>query len=346
MALVINGRFLLRPITGVERYGRMLLQVIAKEWPDSRVVIPASGDHEVDTCGLEVVRLTGLGGHAWEQLRLPSAVGKHDLLLSPANTGPLRVRRQVVVVHDLAVIHHPEWFDRRFVRWYEFLLPRLTRRVARVVTVSSNSKLDLELTYSLKGEHVAVVPPYAGSPSATIHRAESIKRPFILMVASRDPRKGSGELVEWYAKLNSPKFQLVIVGRQADQFRPLDLPPVEGVILRSDVTDGELMILYSEAIALIHLSRFEGFGLPILEAMAAGCPVIAAELPVLRSIFGGALMYLPGRDLDPLEAMILGLMEPGRRRHYSDRGEERASQFTQQRMTSALHEVLDPLLRS
>lgn len=346
MALVINGRFLLRPTTGVERYGRMLLQVIAKEWPDSRVVIPASGDDEVDACGLEVVRLTGLGGHAWEQLRLPSAVGKQDLLLSPANTGPLRVRHQVVVVHDLAVIHHPEWFDRRFARWYEFLLPRLTRRVAHVVTVSSNSKLDLERTYSLNGDHVAVVPPYGGYLSAAISTDENIQRPFVLMVASRDPRKGTGQVVEWYAKLNSPKFQLIIVGRPADQFRSVDLPMVEGVVLHPDVGDAELVTLYTNAIALIHLSRFEGFGLPILEAMAAGCPVIAAELPVLRTNFGGAVMYLPDHDLAPLEAMIIGLMDPDRRRHYSDRGKQRASQFTQQRMKLALHEVLDPLLRS
>ncbi len=346
MALVINGRFLTRPVTGVERYGHMLMSVIAREWPDSRVVLPARAEEGLDTCGLEMLRHKGLGGHAWEQLQLPGALRKEDILISPANTGPLRVRRQVVVVHDLAVVHHPEWFDRRFARWYEFLLPRLTRRVARVITVSGNSKLDIEQTYSLAPDHVAVVPAYAGFLPPPRAMEGNFPLPYILVVASRDPRKGLDRLVEWYAKLNEPQFQLVLVGRDATQFTPVGLRPVKGVVLRPDVDDAELQRLYTNAIALVHLSRYEGFGLPILEAMAAGCPVIAVELPVLRSNFGSAVMYMPENDLDPLQAMILGLMDPDRRQHYVDRGKQRAAQFTPQRMASALHEVLDPLLRS
>ncbi|MBL7938443.1 MAG: glycosyltransferase family 4 protein [Flavobacteriales bacterium] len=346
MALVINGRFLTRPITGVERYGHMLMRVIAQEWPDSRVVLPARADATVDTCGLEVVRHSGLGGHAWEQLQLPAALRQDDVLISPANTGPLRVRRQVVVVHDLAVIHHPEWFDRRFAQWYGFLLPRLTRRAARVITVSEYSKLDLEQTYSLSPDRVVVVPAYAGYLPRPDPREERTRPPYILVVATRDPRKGLDRLVEWYGKLSAPQFRLMIVGRDAAQFRPVALRSVEGVVLRSDVDDVELNELYANAIALVHLSRFEGFGLPILEAMAAGCPVIASELPVLRSNFGSAVMYLPEDDLDPLQAMVLGLMAPDRRRHHVDCGKQCAARFTSQRMASALKEALGPLQRS
>ena len=83
MALLINGRSLQRPVTGVERYAHMLVRVIAKEWPDSRVIIPGSMEHDPEVHGLEVVRVRGKGGHAWEQLLLPIAVGKGHRYYAP-----------------------------------------------------------------------------------------------------------------------------------------------------------------------------------------------------------------------------------------------------------------------
>jgi len=345
MALVINGRFLARPITGVERYGRMLMPVIAREWPDSRVVLPARAEGEWDTFGLEVVLHKGLGGHAWEQLQLPSAVGKNDLLLSPANTGPLRVRRQVVVVHDLAVIHHPEWFDRRFARWYEFLLPRLTRRVARVITVSDTSSLDLQQTYSFGPDHVAIVPPFASELSKNDHSDTRIVPPYCLLVGSHDPRKGLDRALQWYGRLKDPAFDLIIVGRPGPQFASHDLLEHEGVHFLEDGDDAQLRALYEGAIALLHPSRAEGFGLPILEAMTHGCPVIASDLQVFREYFHDAVRFATfGTDTSTDEALKAALGPE--REAWIGRGKRHAATFHEARTTQALHDVLDPLLRS
>ncbi len=343
MALVINGRFLTRPTTGVERYGHMLLQIIAKEWPDSRIILPARCAEDVDTHGLEVVRQNGLGGHAWEQLQLPRALRKDDLLLSPANTGPLRVRNQVVVVHDLAVIHHPEWFDRRFAHWYNFLLPRLTRRVARVVTVSPTSEADLLQTYALHEERVSLVSPFIPAPSskATEHGLDA---PYYLMVASRDPRKGYDRALEWYAHLSEPTVKLVIVGREGPAFnmpRPIDL---NGVVPLTNVDDERLSALYSGAIALLQPSRYEGFGLPVLEALHHGCPVIASDLPVFRALFGDALLYADiGANRTMIEPMSK-LADPVERERIIATGRLRAASFSLERTTAELHNALDPLL--
>lgn len=344
MALVINGRFLTRPVTGVERFGRMLLNVIAREWPNSHVVLPRQTGNDVDACGLEVVRQNGLGGHAWEQLQLPYALRKDDLLLSPANTGPLLVKRQVVVVHDLAVIHHPEWFDQRFAHWYGFVLPRLTRRAARVITVSEETKKDLERTYALPEKNVAVVQAFAHGLSPLPAAHTGTKSPYLLVVASRDPRKGLDRIIAWYEGLQVPPFQLIIVGRQVQSFRTSELRTVHGVHFRSDVDDAELHALYAHAIALVHLSRYEGFGLPVLEAMNAGCPVIAMDLPVLRSNFGDAVQYVPVNDLGALLDLVRGLMDPSIRERHVLRGHQCAAGFTIERMAQALHDVLDPLL--
>jgi glycosyltransferase involved in cell wall biosynthesis len=247
-------------------------------------------------------------------------------------------------VHDLAVIHHPEWFDRRFAQWYGFLLPRLARRVAQVIAVSEHSKQDLEQTYVLAPGHVRVLPAYAMVLTTGQGSSATMRLPYILVVASRDPRKGLDRIVAWYATLTSPHFQLVIVGRTIASFRPLDLRSLDGVYFRSDVDDSELHSLYTHAIALVHLSRYEGFGLPVLEALNAGCPVIAMELPVLRENFGTSVQYLPENDLRPLHALVSGLLEPTTRERYVQRGRQCAAEFTFERMAQALHDILDPLL--
>jgi glycosyltransferase involved in cell wall biosynthesis len=112
------------------------------------------------------------------------------------------------------------------------------------------------------------------------------------------------------------------------------------------VNDAELHGLYRNAIALVHLSKAEGFGLPILEALLHGCPVIASDLPVFKRNFGGSLFYVSEYHDEVLNHLILGLQVPNRRAHFAMRGKLRAGQFTLQRMTDALHHVLDPLLKS
>lgn len=343
MGLVLNGRFLGRPVTGVERYGRMILEVIAHEWPDARVIVPSSVPKDVDVFGLELVRTSGVGGHAWEQLILPRYIGAGELLLSPANTGPLHVREQAVVVHDLAVVHHPEWFDRRFATWYNFLLPRLTRRTAKVITVSERSAVDLRQTYSLRGTHVAVVPPFI-SPEKVVTTDPGIGSPYCLVVGSLDPRKGMDRAFEWYRSLDGPPFKLIRVGRSVLSFATLDYPEIDGVVQLKDVDDDRLAALYKGAIALIQPSRFEGFGLPILEAMHHGCPVIASDLPVFREVFSDNILYADVDGTGSMEESMALLTNVSARERIIQKAVLHAATYSLERTTKALRDALDSLL--
>lgn len=343
MGLVVNGRFLERPITGVERYGRMLLKVIAREWPATRVVVPRSALDPLDTFGLEFIRTSGIGGHAWEQMVLPRSLEKDDLLLSPANTGPLRVRRQVVVVHDLAVVHHPEWFDRRFSAWYNFLLPRLTRRVAKVLTVSEFSANDIRQTYALSKERVSVVPPFVALDQ-TVAGDPGVGSPYYLVVGSLDPRKGLDRVLDWYRSLPEPDFKLVLVGREVKTFSATNVPEFPGVIKLNDVDDARLSALYKSANAVIQPSRFEGFGLPILEAMQHGCPVISSDLPVFRGVFDEAILYADVGDTPTMSTATRRVQNEKDRELIIQRAQAHAATFTLERTANALHEVLDPML--
>ena len=331
MALVINGRFLARPITGVERYGRLLLRVIAHEWPDSRVIVPKGAPEEVDANGLEVVRSGNTSGHVWEQVELPRALSSGDTLLSPANTGPLRAQRHVPVVHDLAFLHHPEWFNTRFATWYKLLIPRMIRRAERVITVSGTVRGELMRYYAADGERTHVVPPFVLPSLLHGQSTATMQRPYYLVVASLDPRKGIDRALNWYTGLREPGFDLIIVGREHRAFAPVAIPEHPGIHVMQDVDDARLGDLYRGAIALIQPSFYEGFGLPVLEAAACGCPVIASDIPSLREVLDGAgFLVTPDNDFEgSLTAALTSVsLSASLRAELRDAGLARAKAFS------------------
>ncbi|MBL8001828.1 MAG: glycosyltransferase family 4 protein [Flavobacteriales bacterium] len=287
MALVFNGRCLLRPVGGVERYARMLLEALVALRIPVRVVMPAKGPEPMDLPqGLDLERRGSMSGHAWEQLVLPAALRTENILLSPANTGPLRVRRQFVVVHDLAFLHDPTWFDVRFARWYGFLLPRLVRRCAGVIAVSGTVRQELIRTFALPADKVHLVPPFASALPAPV-ALDGIAPGFHLFVGADDPRKDVTRSLELLLQAD-PEAIAVVVGRQRRSFQGAGISDDPRVRQVHDATDGQLAWLYDKARCLVYPSRYEGFGLPVLEALSRGCPVIARPLPVFAEAFGDA----------------------------------------------------------
>lgn len=344
MALLINGRFLTRPITGVQRYGRCLLAVIAKQWPDARVIIPkAEGIHGIAP-DLEVQRAGVSKGHVWEQLELPRAVDAGDVLLSPANTGPVRVARHVAVIHDLAFLHHPEWFNKRFAWWYTQLIPRVAHRAAHVITVSGTMKNDVQDRLGIPAKRCSVVPPFVSADPLGGNVAEMPSEAFTLCVASRDPRKGTDALAAWYSGQQDLNHTLVLAGRAHRAFKPPTRTHSPMVSYVEDLDDSALFAHYRKTVALIQPSLYEGFGLPILEAMSVGCPVIANDLPVFREEFGDAPVFMDMRDPSTLSNALSLARDPSERARIIARGHLAAERFNQARTTSTLRAVLDPLL--
>ena len=321
--IVVNGRSLSRPVTGVERYVRALVNALPFEHESAR---------------------TTFSGHPWEQLVLPFRVRKGQVLLSPGNTGPLAIRNQVLAVHDLAFWHHSEWFSSAFASWYRWLVPRLIRRVAHVITPSGTSRMDIIQTFGLPADKVSVVPPFIEMKCFEGSIYPGIGAPFYLMVSSLDPRKGIDRALAWYSSLDRPTFKLVIVGRKIPSFRHVGIPPHDGVIHLNDIDDARLAGLYRHAIALLQPSRFEGFGLPILEAMSLGCPVIASDLPVFRENFGDAPCYGDVGGTPLMMEAIQEMDDPARRSERIARGTGVAQQFDRERTAAALRTVLQPLL--
>ena len=279
-------------MTGVQRYTDELCQRL-----DGRIerVSPRRPMH-------------GPMGHLWEQLLLPKlAAGR--VLWSPANAGPISLERQVVTFHDIAVLDHPEWFGKRFAAWYRWLVPRLARRVKRIVAVSEFTKSRLVDSLGVDASKVAVIPNGVDErfrQTSRVGLCELRRRlpvprsAYVLSVGSLEPRKNLARLLEaWSRCVDSipPSIWLVISGiKGASQvFRntpAMSLP--RRVHFTGYVPERELPALYRGALTLVYPSVYEGFGLPALEAMASGVPPIVGDNTSLPEIVSDA-----GLSVDP-----------------------------------------------
>jgi glycosyltransferase involved in cell wall biosynthesis len=262
--------------------------------------------------------LHGVLGHAWEQAALPLWV-RGRLLWSPGNTGPLSVERQVLTVHDLSAFDCPDHLNPRFVAWYRWLIPRLVRRLRRVLVASIFSKERLVALTGIDPERVAVVPlgvdgRFHPRPQAEVARVRSVlgipTAHYLLSLGSLEPRKNLPRLLHAWAEVRRrlpDDISLVVVGAKGSRrvFRQLDLKDLpENVHLTGYVEDDLLPALYSGALAFVYLSEYEGFGLPPLEAMACGVPVVSSERAALPEVVGGAGLLVEPMDLDAVQAAI------------------------------------------
>lgn len=264
--------------------------------------------------------LHGLHGHFWEQTVLPAKV-RGRLLFSPANTGPLATRRQVVTIHDVAALDHPERLNPRFAAWYRFMTPRLAGRVARVITISEYSKQRLLAHVPLDERRVVVIPngvderfgPQDHAAIASMRNELGMPQGrYVLCVGTLEPRKNVPRLLQAWARIFSripDDVCLVLTGKQGQRelFARMAgvgaLPP--RVHLTGHVADMYLPALYAGALAFVFPSLYEGFGLPPLEAMACGVPVLTGNLTSLPEVVGEA-----GLMVDPtsVEAIADGLL--------------------------------------
>ncbi len=274
--------------------------------------------------------LQGIAGHLWEQAILPWQLNG-SLLWSPGNTGPLGVGRQVITMHDASSLEHPEWFEPRFAAWYRFMLPRLAKKVRRIITVSEIMKIRLASLLSISEDRVVAIPngvepqfnPAPSDAIADLRARLSLEEPFVLYVGSLEPRKNLPRLLEAWAQVDSAGFNLVVAGSVGHVFRQTKLTHTNRVKLIGRVSDNDLPVLYSAAHAFVFPSVYEGFGLPPLEAMACGCPVLSSSSTSLPEVCGpafnplnpeqGAVIYFDPFDTNSISgalATMLSLPSP------------------------------------
>lgn len=324
--MYVNTRILAGHLTGVQRY----LKSILSHFPEDVTTIePALPSH-------------GIKGHAWEQLVLPFRLHGR-LLWSPSNTGPLAVKNQVLTVHDLVPIDHPEFLNPRFAAWYRFLLPRLTHRVKHIISVSHFTKQRLTDVLGVPDEKISVVwngveERFSPKPEheilSVINKMGVPSRQYFFALGSLEPRKNLLRLLQAWKNIipHIPEDVWLIIGGAKGKsivFEEMSFDPLPPrVYLTGHVPDDVLPFLYAGAIASPYLSVYEGFGLPPLEAMACGTPVITGNITALPEVVGDAAILVDPFQVDEIaRAMTQVITNHDLRIELGRRGMQRAKRF-------------------
>ncbi len=282
-------------------------------------------------------------GQLWEQGLLPAQARRvgAPLILNPANLAPLRFSGNVVVVHDAVALTHPQWFSPAYAAWHRRALPAVVRGARRVITVSEFSRAEIAGTTGVDPARIVVVAggvderftPAADAAGA--RAALGLERPYVLTVAGEGARKNLSVLGATARALAEHGVDLVAAGsRRAHHGPPVG---IDGIRRLGYVDDALLPGLYAGASAFVLPSLHEGFGLPCLEAMAAGVPVVAADRGALPATCGGAALLVEPRRPDLVAEAVLAAVDDDALR---ERGLARAAGFTWAGTAQAVDAVL------
>jgi glycosyltransferase involved in cell wall biosynthesis len=272
--------------------------------------------------------------HGWEQWSLKRAVGR-GRLISLCGSAPAFVPHQANLLHDAAVFDCPEAYATMFVIWYRWLFRRLARRGMTLLTVSQFSRQRLALALGVEPERIGIVgnggdhfDRIVSDPSLRqSHGLDSV--PYLMAVASRQQNKNLRAVVAAWRRLDRRGARLVMVGRSNPRvFKGHDAGEAPGVVELGAVDDASLKALLEGACGLVFPSLYEGFGLPPVEAMACGCPVLAADVASLPEVCGDAALYVDPRDEAGLtRAMARLLDDAALRAELTARGRHQAARW-------------------
>jgi glycosyltransferase involved in cell wall biosynthesis len=267
------------------------------------------------------------------------------LLFSPGNTGPLAYKRQIVTIHDASTFDQADAFTGLFARWYRWLLPRLARRALCVVTVSKFSRDRLSARLGISPERVAVIyngvtPPPSQPSHISEDEIQRLRLPsrFLLFVGSQDPRKNVPRLLEAFSRARLGEVELLLAGGASPQLFNTGGSQVSVPRVRSlgRVSDAALEMLYARAEGFVFPSLYEGFGLPPLEAMARGCPVLTSDASCLPEVCGpdvakgGACVYFSPHSVEAIAGALERFcnLPPAARQSMADAGRRHARLYS------------------
>lgn len=340
MPIAINGRFLTQGMTGVQRFAREITAAADRlaghdHWPKARLFMPSSVAQS-PYAYFEAQAIGQKSSQIWEQWELPKAA-RGSFLINLGNTAPLRLgKAQAVVIHDAGVFDTPESYSFAFRTWYRFLHKMLARTEAQLLTVSEFSRGRIAHALGVSPGSIGVLPEGGDHMLRITANASILGRHglepgrYALVVGNPAAHKNLAALTGAAALLGRRGLTLAVAGAaDPSVFRAGGGPAADAGRILGRVSDAELRALYENALCLIFPSRYEGFGLPPLEAMTCGCPLVAAHAGAVPEVCGeAALWFDPQRPETLAEALERLLDEEGLAEGMRTAGLKRAANYT------------------
>jgi len=352
--IFLNGRFLTQPITGVQRTAHELIKaldklieecVIDKSSFEFILIAPKGELMSLQLNHIRLVQKGFLKGNLWEQFELPIYTLNY-LLISMGYVSCLIKRKQIIIMHDAGTFSHPHFFKSTFRAWYKFAISILTKVSLHIITVSEFSKKELIKHTKIKENKVTVI---YNAPDHIKHYTEpddefkdKIKQmqPYFLGVSSLHPHKNFEVLSKASVSADLAEYKIAIAGgANSRSFQTVVLD--KSVVMLGYVSNQQLKYLYSHASLFIFPSLFEGFGIPPLEAMILGCPVLSSNATALPEILGDACEYFDPLNVDDLVSKMEGLVKNKTRLdELQQNGYERAALYNWKKSAACLLELI------
>lgn len=284
--------------------------------------------------------------------RIATRVRHCDVYHEPNNIAIPSHVPTVTTVHDMSVVRHPEWHPSDRVAWYKRNFDASIRRTRHCICPSDFTKRELVSLAGVEPESITVIPlapratfrPQSQEAVAAWRARVGLPNPYFLFVGTFEPRKNIETVLAAYSKLPPAvrhRYPLVLAGPSGWGMTSLDQRASElgiksSVVPLGYVSDGELAVAYSAARALVWPSWYEGFGLPPLECMACGTPVITSNVASLPEVVGDAAILVDPADADSLTTAMERIADDTKvAEDLAGRGVARAAQFTWRRCTEA-----------
>lgn len=297
----------------------------------------------------------------WTQIGLPLDLYFHrprpDVFFTPTHYAPrFSPVPTVISIMDLSYIHFPEMFKKLDLYQLQSWTAYSVNKAKKVLTISRASKNDIIKVYKVPPEKVAVTYPGIKEVSSSKYKILSMDKfkkkygisgEYILFVGTLQPRKNLVRLIEAFAKLSSPTLSLVIVGKKGWLYEEiLEAPKKFGVEDRVKfldfVLDEDLSVLYQNALCFVLPSLYEGFGLPVLEAMSNGCPVIISNVSSLPEAGGEAALYVDPQNVDDIKEKLKLIIEDQKlRKKLIEKGYKQVKKFSWEKTAKETLRVLE-----
>lgn len=299
----------------------------------------------------------GFSGHIkrllWYQTLLNRQLRQQQtaLFFSPATEGMLFPSvPQIITVHDLIPLKYPE-LSPKWQYYYRYILPLILKKCQKIVCISEHTKKDLINNFQLNPELINVVylgfdrDLFSPQPNSDILKKYSLNK-YFLYVGDMRFYKNLGRCLEAFNRLPDKNCQFVITGKKDDFFYPeierqtKQLAAKERIIFLDYVPTEDLPALYSSALSLVFASLYEGFGLPVLEAMACGCPVITSNATSIPEVGGDSVLYVDPYDVESIaQSMNDIITQPDLRQNLSYKGLERAKLFSWDKTAEDIRQI-------